>query len=141
VRCTSRQLAHSDGRTGASHRLIGSSGTCRGRSGATVDNSISERLLDVRNDMSLICCLGADARCRAKRKGPATWPSPVATRRDSGNPAGSLPLASPRSGRAHNAYHARYLGWMAWLSSKGVVELIGGQVFCRPLQRHHAHQA
>jgi hypothetical protein len=39
-------------------------------------------------------------------------------------------------GRAHNAYHARYLGWMAWLSSKGVVELIGGQVFCRPLQHH-----
>jgi hypothetical protein len=31
--------------------------------------------------------------------------------------------------------------WMAWLSSKGVVELIGGQVFCRPLQRHHAHRA
>jgi hypothetical protein len=22
-------------------------------------------------------------------------------------------------GRAHNAYHRRYLGWMAWLSSKG----------------------
>src|SRR5262249_7519846 len=42
-----------DGRTGATHRAHWAPTDLRGRSAATVDNSISERRLDIRNDTSL----------------------------------------------------------------------------------------